>query len=80
MRKDDEFYCGRTELIKTNENKHKILIPKPEEKCGTKENPHETIRDVHLNIVQGSKFSCRKCHKTYQCNGNSLITITWNTE
>lgn len=80
MRKEDEFYCGRIELIPTNEHKHKILIPKEQEKCGTKENPHECIREVATNMVKGSTFRCRKCSKTFQPPIRRVITITWNEE
>lgn len=80
MRKEDEFYCGRIELTQTNEHKHKILIPKEQEKCGTGENPHECVRQVDANIVHGSRFRCRKCDKHFTNAGSQIITITWITE
>lgn len=85
MRKEDEFYCGRTELKTTIEQighrlKNNILIPVKQEKCGTGENPHECVRGVMSNIIHGSRFRCRKCNKHFQVPESQIITITWITE
>ena len=92
MSNEDEFYCGRTELaypLSKGERKQRrrILMPIEAAKeihinnpCGTKENPHECIRDVRRNIVHGSNYRCRKCSKTFAPSMDQIITITWNNK